>query len=136
MIAARFGRMQEYPVGNGERLDLSESDTALHSRLRLSGAVILAAGLLSSAVVGMTAAPVDEGAAADSKRYEYEMEMIGGKSNVFAAEVNGWIAGLWHGRGLAHLLAFVALAGSSVCFFLAHRLKHHGPRASQAGRNP
>jgi hypothetical protein len=136
MIAARCGRMQEYPVGNGERLELSAGDAALYARLRKSGAVILAAGLLAAAVVGITAAPVDEVAVADSKRYEYEMEFIGGKSNLFAAEVNEWFAGLWHGMGLAHMLAFVSVAGSLMCFFLAHRLKHHGPRASAPGRKP
>jgi hypothetical protein len=136
MIAARLGRIQECAVDTGEKRGLSESDAALYERLRRVGTVILAAGLPAAALVALTAAPVDEGVAADSKRYEYEMELVGGKSNVFAAEVNGWIAGLWHGRGLAHLLAFVAVAGSFMCFFLAHRLKHHGPRAAPVGRNP
>ncbi len=136
MIAANFWRIQEYSVGTGEKRGLSESDAALHARLRMVGAVILAAGLPAAALLAFTAAPVDDGAAAESKRYEYEMELVGGKANLFAAEVNGWIAGLWHGRGLAHMLACVSLAGAFTCFFLAHRLKHHGPRASPPGKNP
>jgi hypothetical protein len=119
-------------MGTGQRMELSASDAALHARLRLVGAVFLSAGLLAAAVAGITAAPADPGAAADSKRYEYEMEQVGGKSNLFAAEIRGWFDGLWHGRGLAHMLAVVSIGGSILCFFLAHRLKHHSPHRTPA----
>jgi hypothetical protein len=120
-------------MGTADRGELSEGDAALHARLRTVGLVILVAGLAAAAMAGAAAAPVDEGAAADSKRYEYEMELVGGKSNLFAAQLREWFAGLWHGRGLAHMLACVSLFGSFMCFFLAHRLKHHAPRGSPGG---
>lgn len=107
---------------------LSKVDAALYARLRRVGVVILATGLLAAAMVGAAAGPVDEEAVADSKRYEYEMELVGGKSNLFAAEVREWFEGLWYGRGLSHMLACVSVGGSFMCFFLAHRLKHHAPR--------
>lgn len=36
-----------------------------------------------------------------SKKYLHEMRVIGGKSNVFAAQVMHWFNSLWHGRPLA-----------------------------------
>jgi hypothetical protein len=110
--------------------ELSAGDAALLARLRTVGAVILVAGLAAAAIVEAAAAPVVEDAAADNKRYDYEMELVGGKSNLFAAQLREWFEGLWHGRGLAHMLAFVSVFGSFMCFFLAHRLKHHAPRAA------
>jgi hypothetical protein len=110
------------------RKELSESDAALYARLRLVGVVILTTGLLAAAMVAGAASPDDPGAVEDSKRYEYEMELVGGKSNVFAAQLTQWFDGLWHGKGLAHMLAFVSVGGALACFFLAHRLKHHAPR--------
>lgn len=114
-----------------KRSMISKEDAALEARLRLIGRVVLAAGLAGSALAYASAGPEDEAAAEESKRYLYEMEYIGGQSNLLAAEIRQWFAGLWHGRGLAHMLAFVAIAGSFTCFFLAHRL---GQRAAIGDR--
>lgn len=104
---------------------ISKEDAALQVRLRLIGKIVLVAGLAGSALAYASAGPEDEAAAEESKRYLYEMEYIGGQSNLLAAEIRQWFAGLWHGKGLAHLLAFVAIAGSLTCFFLARRLGQH-----------
>jgi hypothetical protein len=133
IVAQSFGGRQEYRMSTGDRREISASDAALYARLRLVGIVILVAGLAASAMVGAAAPAADDGAAVDAKRYEYEMELVGGKSNLFAAEVRGWFDGLLHGRGLWQLLAFVSLAGSFMCFFLAHRLKHFGPHTRPVG---
>lgn len=101
---------------------ISKEDAALQARLRLIGKVVLVAGLVGSALAYAAATPEDEAASEESKRYLYEMEYIGGKSNLLATEIRQWFAGLWHGKGLAHMLAFVAIAGSLGCFFLANRL--------------
>ena len=101
---------------------ISKEDAALQARLRLIGKIVLVVGLAGSALAFVTAAPEDEAASEESKRYLYEMEYIGGQSNLLAAEIRQWFAGLWHGKGLAHMLAFVAIAGSLLCFFLANRL--------------
>ena len=113
---------------------LSGRDRALQGRLRLAGIAILVAGLLASVIVDATAPPGDEGAHADSRRYEYEMELIGGKSNLLAAEIREWFGGLWHGKGLAHMLAFVSTGGSLACFLLAHRLGHRSPGGRHGDR--
>lgn len=119
-------------MGTGDRRELSAIDAALYARLRLIGLVILIAGLAAAAMVGAAAPAVTEGADVDAKRYEYEMELVGGKSNLFAAQVREWFDGLLHGRGLWQLLACVSLGGSFMCFFLAHRLKHFAPRTNPA----
>jgi hypothetical protein len=128
VVAPCFRGGQDYRVGTGDRRELSASDAALYARLRRVGLVMLVAGLVAAAMVSAAAPPVDDAAAADSKRYEYEMELVGGKSNLFAAEVREWFEGLWYGNGLSHMLACVSVGGSFMCFFLAHRLKRHALR--------
>ena len=101
---------------------LSARDQAIQKRLRLAGVAVLFVGLSAAALINGAAAPVDESILADTKRSEYQMELIGGKSNEFAYEIREWFSGLWHGTGLAHMLAFLSIATFLTCFFLAHRL--------------
>jgi hypothetical protein len=95
---------------------MSEKDITLRKRFRLIGVLILVAGLLAAAVIDRRAAPGDESSDAimtgNTKRYEYEMERIGGKSNVVATEIREWFGSLWHGRRLAHTLVFLSIGGS------------------------
>jgi hypothetical protein len=110
---------------------ISKEDAALQARLNLIGKIVLVVGMAGSVLAFAAAAPEDEATLEESKRDLYEMEYIGGKGNLLAAEIRQWFAGLWHGKGLAHMLAFLAVAGSFACFFLAHRL---GQRAAADGR--
>lgn len=88
------------------------------------GLCILAAGLLAAAfVAGMTASG-DAVSSPDTKRYEYQMEVLGGKANLLATEIREWWGSLWHGRRLAYTLAGVSVVSSLGCFFVAHRLNH------------
>ncbi|HMD60352.1 MAG TPA: hypothetical protein VKG78_02920 [Opitutaceae bacterium] len=117
---------QDGADGAERRRGISGGDAALRARLRLAGALILAAGLPSAAMV-YRAAPAEDGGpyaimAADTKRYEDEMERIGGKSNRLATECRDWLASLLHGRRLARTLGAISAGGSLACFFLAHRL--------------
>jgi hypothetical protein len=41
----------------------------------------------------------------DSKQYQRQMELYGGKANVLAAELMRWLGSLWHGRRLALTVA-------------------------------
>ena len=111
--------------------DIPEKDRILQARLRLAGALILLVGLAAAAVVNRTAAPDPDSAYVkmlnNTKRTEYEMEVIGGKANLFAAELREWFSSLWHGRRLAHTLAFLSAGGSLACFFVAHRLNFSPP---------
>ncbi len=106
----------------------SVRDAALRRRLRLAGAVILIAGLAASAIAYRTAAPDDDrlliARLNNTKRYEYQMEVMGGKANILASEFKDWFLGLWRGRGLSRTLAFLSVGGALGCFFVAHRLGH------------
>ena len=122
-------------MGTGEKWKGMERDAILQARFRRIGTLILAAGLLAAAAI-YTRTPPDaerggigyfiEGGKSfvmtpnESKRYEYEMERIGGKANILASEIVGWFGGLWHGRRLAGTLAVLSVGGSLTCFFLAH----------------
>src|SRR5271169_6435154 len=41
----------------------------------------------------------------NSKKYIHDLELIGGKSAVFADEISRWFIGLWHGQSLAFTVA-------------------------------
>ncbi len=114
-----------------EKGDMSGKDKTLQARFRLIGVCLLVAGLLAAAWINWGAAPDDGSADAilsgASKRYEYEMERIGGKSNVLAAEFREWFVSLWHGQRLAYTLVFLSVGGSLVCFLLAHLLTYPPP---------
>ena len=88
--------------------------------------VTLSGGIFSSSKTQNYNAAITLGADAilsgASKRYEYEMERIGGKSNVLAAELREWFVSLWHGKRLAHTVVFLSVGGSLACFLLAHLL--------------
>jgi hypothetical protein len=45
----------------------------------------------------------------DSKKDLRQLEMIGGKANVFAVTFLEWFKGLWHGRSLAFTVAALSL---------------------------
>lgn len=105
--------------------------TAVARGLRIAGIAILAAGLTASAFCYRLAATEgDDGAIGydveggtayavrpeESKRYQRQMEEIGGKANLLATE----IADYWRGKKLAYMLAALSLGGSLVCFVLAH----------------
>lgn len=60
---------------------------------------------------GMYVASID-----NSKKYQLELERIGGKAALVAVEFNNWFAGLWHGKRLAGSLAVLSIGGSLLCF--------------------
>lgn len=88
---------------------------------------VLVGGLSISAVVFAMAAPeVDEDylgvyvtSIHNSKRQLLELERIGGKAAVVAAELSDWFDGLWHGRRLAGTLAVLSVGASLLCFLAA-----------------
>ena len=107
---------------------IPERDRKLQARLRLAGAAILIVGLAAAALVYRSAVADYDSAYVkilnNTKKNEYDMELIGGKANILASELREWFAGLWHGKGLAHTLTFLSVGGSLACFFVAHRLNH------------
>ena len=88
---------------------------------------VLLVGLTVSAVVFATApADVEDdhlgvyvSSIHNSKRQLLELERIGGKAAVVAAEMSEWFDGLWHGRRLAGTLLVLSAAASLLCFLAA-----------------
>ena len=103
--------------------------------LYLISLLILLIGLSISALILLTAkdshTPVDgyefiDGKAypimlKDSKRYQRDLELIGGKAAVFADDLNRWFFGLWRGKQLAATLAVLSI----VCSFILFRIAKH-----------
>jgi hypothetical protein len=89
--------------------------------------LILVAGLSAAAVV-FALAPVETeddyagiyvASVGNSKKYRLELERIGGKAAVVAAEFGEWFDGLWRGRRLAGTLAVLSVSASLLCFLAA-----------------
>lgn len=98
----------------------------LSRHFHLAGSIVLGVGLLSAVLVYWLAP--DNSASGgydpnDDKVYQFQMERIGGKSVLIAAEINRWLAGLWQGRPLAYTLAVLSVVIALVCFWIAHRLE-------------
>jgi hypothetical protein len=110
-----------------------ERDFILQTRLRRAGVLWIVIGLLAAGLAYRTAR---EDAAADpygAKRYEYQMEVIGGKSDEFATEVREGFLSLWHGRRLAVTVLVLSFGGAFTCFYVAHRLNFGPPGPSHTG---
>jgi hypothetical protein len=102
------------------------SQSAYERFMRRGAAAVLAIGLCASAGIFFLAPPdVEEtpgpyvASVDNSKRYQLELERIGGKSAVVAAQFNEWFGSLWHGRRLAGTVAAVAAIVSLVMFLAA-----------------
>ena len=97
--------------------------------------LLLAIGFGSALVIYLTAQPVlvDPllGDPLTTKKYVRELQVIGGKGNVVAAEFMDWFAGLWHGEKLAGTMAVLTLGVTLVFRFVA---SHHDS-APDSGRS-
>ena len=82
----------------------------LQTRLYVIAAIILTTGLGSSGFIYSVNRSSSDSVSVDqleySKKYRHDLEIIGGKANVLAAELNDWFEGLWHGSSLAVTLAY------------------------------
>jgi hypothetical protein len=127
-------------MSDEKELGMSEKDAILRRRLRRVGAGILIAGLFSAAMVYRAAPPgggtPDPLASGYSKRDLADMENIGGKSVVFAVDLDEGFGSLWHGRRLACTLGFISVGSSMACFFLARRLDGRLPPKDRADGVP
>jgi len=63
----------------------------------------------------------------DTKSYERNLEIQGGKANVMASEIGVWFAGLWQGRHLAYTVAALAVGLALICFLIAYFLPDFPP---------
>ncbi len=89
------------------------------TRTRVVVAGILLAGWAIAAAVYVSAPPPependDVYDMEHSKKYQLQLEKIGGKAAVLGTEIDAWLAGLWEGRARAYTIAglTVAVAGA------------------------
>ncbi len=87
-------------------------------RRRIVVAAILAVGWIASVAIWLVVPDVAEDEAIaeiqGSREYARQVEVLGGKGALLAAQLDRWIAGLWQGKNLAYtvgaLTVLVALA--------------------------
>jgi hypothetical protein len=87
--------------------------------------ILLTLGLGTALVIFFTAQPerVDPlvGDLLSNKKYLHELRVMGGKSNVLAAELMDGFSHLWHGRELAGTIAALTVLATLVFRFVAAR---------------
>ena len=93
----------------------------------LAAAMVLLVGFSTALWIYVTAAPEPGDSAAaevtETKQYQRQIELYGGKANVLATELLGWLRSLWRGRRLALTVACltVLVAGAFWLFAAASR---------------
>jgi hypothetical protein len=126
---------------------MSRKYSTIQLRLYLLGTVVLLAGLICSAWIYLSdngdiasgnilgyeiidghAYPIN---ANDSKRYQYDMERIGGKFAVVSTEINQWFSGLLHGKGLAYTIAILAIGFALACYWIAQHPDYKVPESDK-----
>jgi hypothetical protein len=111
----------EPPTADGERL------TRAQMKIYAVGYAVLAVGCGCSFWAYHVAVNDELGdalmaQARDTKGYQGQMELLGGKANVLGNDIQGWFLGLWHGRNLAYTLAVITIVLALACFYVAFAL--------------
>ena len=112
----------------------------LRACLQILGVIVLLVGLGGSLMIYRTAGDdvygvlgYEEGDGTvyavmpeDSKLYQHNLELYGGKAGMLADVFRRWFVGLWVGKSLAFTVAFLALFLSSGLFYAAWRMMPSG----------
>src|ERR1700694_2408251 len=81
-------------------------------RIRFGTRAILVIGFVAAVVIYLTAQPPPENPLGydplDTKKYLHDLEVYGGKANVFAAELRECFDSLWHAKRLAFTVAAIS----------------------------
>ncbi len=81
---------------------------------------VLAVGWAAAVAVYATAEPVVRNADIEeaqlSKAYQHQMELFGGKATLVGAQLDDWLASLWHGERLAYTIAVLTLLVALACW--------------------
>ena len=75
--------------------------------------------LLGYEVIGGSAYPIRP---EDSKIYQRDLQMVGGKAFVLVDQFQSWFMGLWHGKSLAFVVAGITLLIAAGFFYAANNL--------------
>lgn len=114
---------------------MPHSPATPYRRLRLAGAIVLAAGWIAAACIFLMAShgSNDTGASSyrvvdgqvytvapdASKRELQQIERMGGKTAVRMFEFEAWMGTLWQGKRLACVLALLSSVVAATLFYLA-----------------
>lgn len=94
------------------------------SRANIVALIILLAGLSSAALIYLTAVDTSENSLVsqfqNSKRYNHDLELIGGKANVLADKFYRWFASLWQGETLAFTIACLSIIIAAGVYFVGY----------------
>jgi hypothetical protein len=87
--------------------------------LRLLSAAVLVLGIAAALAIYVRASTAAADGSTDdqtleTKQYQRQMEIYGGKANLLASDARGWIASLFHGQRLAYTTACLALLVSGI----------------------
>ena len=96
----------------------------MKTRRRVIAIAIAVLGFGSALAIFLTAPPEEPPAwdPMQSKQYLRQLEIIGGKSAVFGAELQQWLSSLCHGERLAFTVAFLTLVVISTYLFASRPL--------------
>jgi hypothetical protein len=106
-----------------ERLERTQTRLYALGYFILVGGSLLAAWFYRTAVTDERSAALIP-AAKNTKTYEYQMEVYGGRSNLLATEVRDWFTGLWQGRHRADTVAVLTFVAALLVFAAAYFLPH------------
>jgi hypothetical protein len=110
------------------------------ARLRALSHAVLVAGLLGAALIYWhavrTAPELSDYDPENSKQFLRQMELYGGKANVFAYDLREWWKGLWHGRSLAASVAVLTVLLAAALRFAAIPLPPRPGGAATERRPP
>ena len=115
---------------------MNSTNSTLKKRLYLIGALVLALGLGSAALIYANAEDNDEVGTGyelvngvvyatppnDSKAFQRDVRLYGGKFALLSDEFFDWFASFWHGRRLAFTVAAISVVLAAVVFFVANGL--------------
>jgi hypothetical protein len=110
------------------------------ARIRLGTRAILVIGFAAAVVIYLTAQPPPENPLGydplDTKKYLHDLEVYGGKANVFAAELREWFDSLWHGKRLAFTVAVISVITAWAFKFFATPMPSDPEASGANGGNP
>jgi hypothetical protein len=123
--------------------------TSVPACLNFLSAIILVVGLVSATLIYQRAGNAPYGALGyeneggvlypvmpeDSKQYQREMELYGGKANLLAESLRLWVGGLFQGKSLAFIIAGATIIISFGFFYAAGRRSPHSKSRRQNPRN-
>ncbi len=94
----------------------------MHKRVFYSGVFILVAGLIAGVLIYVFSTDEPTIEIANRQAYEFQIERIGGKAEVYVVRFNEWLSSLWHGKQLGITLGLLAIVIALVCFWAADQI--------------